>query len=163
MSEEEVERLRYSLSRSGPIQEALDQCLRLLDHTSIAGDVSYIPKRDLPPRKEAGLDKLSACICLPPTRYTYTTPRHTENTVLGMARPFLKLPPPPPLSLVCRPDAPPLGPPALGRGSQQPVLCGQCRCRSRLSIPTGSEATSARSFTCAGRRSTRRKKVRLKV
>lgn len=42
MSEEALERLRYGLSQSGPLQEALDHCLLDLDASSIQGKVPSI-------------------------------------------------------------------------------------------------------------------------
>ena len=35
MTEEALEKLRYTLSRSGPLQEALDHCLKQLDGPSL--------------------------------------------------------------------------------------------------------------------------------
>lgn len=46
MSEEDMEKLRYSLSRSGPLQEALDQCLKHLDSPTLTGTPRppYLPR-----------------------------------------------------------------------------------------------------------------------
>jgi hypothetical protein len=38
MTEEALEKLRYSLSRSGPLQDALDHCLKELDGPTIKGE-----------------------------------------------------------------------------------------------------------------------------